>query len=222
MAAEPELSAATAQVLLELDPARAELVRLALKELVLRGAWRLEHRPGGLRGRPTLHLVPGRRPTRLPAPLPFVDHALRATVPTSGRPVRATVRALRRRYEDLPEGTEAGALRVLVRRGLLEERRERVLGVVPRSTRRRTGAGDGKAFELRLRLARRDPDELGGLVLLLGPGARVALRVAARSARADDAEDPTPRPLDADDERELDALASGDFDAAYDGEGTGG
>ncbi len=71
------LSAAAARTLLELDPPRTELVRLAVEELVVRRARRLEPRPAGRLRREVLHLVPGHPRPDDPTPLPLVEADLR-------------------------------------------------------------------------------------------------------------------------------------------------
>lgn len=217
----PELTAATARALLELEPPRTELVRLALKELVMRGSWRLELRPSRLRRRDVPHLVPGHARRDLPAPLPLVDAALRADVPPAGRPARGVMQGLLRRHRVLAAGVERAAYGALVERGFVEERRTTSLRVVPRTVRARTPAGEALAIELKLALGRRDPDELGMLALLLVPDAVADLREADRRLRRGEAEAAW-RTHDDEDLGAFDDVLSGNFDAVFDGGGGGG
>ncbi len=207
-----ELSAAALGLLLEPRSTPGALARLALRELVARGAWRLERVPGRP-GEDAVRLYPGPVPGELPAPLGTLDHALRGYVGDGGALLEIAVGGVRGVVA--PAAAEAEA--ALRDAGLVERRRERRLGVLTRERLHRTPAGEARAATLRADLERAPtagPAALGAGVLLLDHG---ALAGALRTGGTIDPTSPLSS-LQSDgaaglgDAGALDALGGGAFD----------
>lgn len=188
------LSAAATELLGDPRLPPTAVLKLALRELVLRGCWKLGRpRPRSLGPRKaTVRVVQmdatGRKPPPL-VPLPVLDDAL-------GLPGALDLHVRLRRAlllePELPDRLREHCLDHLTALGLLEPRTERRFGVLKRSMSSRTQDGDRVVEEAAARLdrLRRAEDDValpatvrraGGLILLLEPGAleRVRARVAA-------------------------------------------
>jgi hypothetical protein len=212
-----ELSAAALGLLLEPRSTPGALATLAVKELVLRGAWRLERAPDphGRGGDDVVRLHPGPEPgAGLPAPLGTVDGGLRRVVGEGGALIEIAVGGARAVVAPAAAETEA-ALRDA---GLAERRRERRLGVFTRERLHRTPAGEERAAALRAdldRAATAGAGALGVAALLLDAD------LLASALRAGGTIDPT-SPLSSlqtevgagtGDLGALDALGGGGFDS---------
>jgi hypothetical protein len=137
------LSAAATALLREPGTSGSAVLKLALRELVVRGVLGAElGEPRRFRPR-TLTLHPGAQPaTGLPAPLPRSAAALLAHVPPGGADATKVVRqAVGRRHELVDELLTATRAH-LEAQGLLTAERSKVLGVVPRTRWRRTPTGE--------------------------------------------------------------------------------
>jgi len=184
------LSAAATSVLRAPDTDAGEVLELALKELVVVGAWRAP-RVGGRRGRPRHALARGARPVPPLAPLPVLHRALEEILGDGGRDLAGSVQRLLRRRPGLPERLRADARAALVERGLLHVERRRLLGVLPRTTAVRTQLGESWLADARDRmrwLAERPDDArqavaAGGLLLLLDAAALEEVAEAVRALR---------------------------------------
>jgi hypothetical protein len=180
------LSAAVTAVLRDVDEQPGVVVRLTLKELVLRRAWRLERRTdrSGLLGRPkeVVVIVPGDRPAPDLVPLPVADRVLREVVGPHGIELSVAVRRLMKRTAGGEQLRDA-ARDELAARGLAEVERRKRFGLVPRTDVRLTPTGESwlrdsldreDHLDEALRGRRPEPAAealaLGGLVLLLSPG----------------------------------------------------
>jgi hypothetical protein len=139
------LSAAATEVLLTPGIDDDDLLRVTLKELVLRRVWRLER--SGRR----LHLVPGTVPAPPLAPLPDADAAVRQAVDRVGPDVRKVVPRLRRTDADIL--VRDAADEELRERGLVEIERRKALRVFSRKVVTSTADGERWAADARERLA---------------------------------------------------------------------
>jgi len=231
------LSAAATAVLLDPGTKGADVLKLSLKELVLREVWRLERRPGGRRGRTQhLALIPGGEGVPGLVPLPTLHERLRSTAGEQGRSVEAVVARLTGLRSGLPGELRRAAREDLAAGGLVTLER----GMLPRTTRVvSTAAGEAlerEAPERGERLvaaleatadlveARRLVAAAGGLALVAAPGLVAALRALdARIAAAGAAGGPhVPEEARLDfDFPVLDALDA-TFDMAIDAGGGGG
>jgi len=208
MADAPALSAAAVALLLDPKAPSAELARLAVKELVLRGVFSVrrvaphpERRPRpGKAAADVVLLVPGPRAATLPLPLRTIDGALRRVVDAPGVEVGEAVRRAARQTRTLAKDVREECERALIRAGLVEERTGRVMLVFSRRRVVRTPSGDAwaRAYLARMQTAD-DARALGPLVLLLEPLALARLREAdadaERRARDRPAGDVTPTTL---------------------------
>lgn len=114
------LSAATTQVLRQPRVASGIVLQLALKELVIAGAWQLRRPPKSAWWRSAkVQLVDG--PTTAPTvpPLPMLDRALRDLAPAGGD-LQALVRDLVKRRPHLADQLRDAARAELLELGLLE------------------------------------------------------------------------------------------------------
>jgi hypothetical protein len=174
----PLSAAATALLRTPLIPAD-ELLRLSVRELVMRGAWRLEP---AAEGEPCIH--PGATPAPALAPLPALDRQLRLHSPDGGE-VAQVVRRARAGRRGLAEELRHVARRELVRRGLATNRRRALSGTRLEPT----AAGRAWSQAAAERIARVDVADaaalasLGALVLLLEAGPRAELDAAMERAR---------------------------------------
>ena len=145
------LTAAATQILLELPlssapkggpaPAPKDAVKLALKELILRGAYSIRIEKRRLR-KDKVTLLPGQPSSPLPDTLLQLDFALRAQTPGE---IGFVVSQARRRYPSLVKDVGRQFLEELESRGLVEAVRDKVLGLFNRTRWRRTASGDAWA-----------------------------------------------------------------------------
>ena len=170
------LSAAATAVLRDPTIAHDDVLRLALKELVLRRAWRIEQREqaGRLRTRTRVHLREGAAGPPALAPLPELHAALREVVGADGHPLDRTAASLRSVWDDVPRTLHRAAQADLVDRGLAESTRDRLLGIVPRTRLRRTPRGEA--------LAKASHEREQGLRALLAGGDAAAASAALAAA----------------------------------------
>lgn len=185
------LSAAATQLLRRPRTQKPEVVRLALKELIVRRAWRLdvERRRGRLgRERVTRTLRPGPAPVPAQPVLRELDASLRQVAPGGGE-LRGIVQHVMEADRKLPTRLQEAAREELAARGLVALERSRILGVVPRTKAVPTAAAEGwrRAAEARMS-GLRGADAatvaaLGGLVLLLDPAPMAELDATLKRLR---------------------------------------
>jgi hypothetical protein len=176
---EPVSSAAAAQVLLEPQSGGRDLLKLGLKELLLRGVFRLRRtqEPGWFgRRREVLRVEPGQAPPCGDAATAALARELRRAVTADARLDRVTA-ALRQAYgagyerfrrDEVLAGMQA--------QGLVEWQTRRLLGLFPWRTLALTARGRVRSTALRRQLerARRlgadsGPEQLVPLLAALGP-----------------------------------------------------
>jgi hypothetical protein len=176
------LSAAATAVLRDPKLAGIDVLKLALKELVLRRVWGLRRGPRRrLRGQRSDFVLGTADVPPLP-PLVSADRALRSVMGTDGREVREAARLLLKAHRKLPDQLRDEARAELASRGLVELERRKVLGVVPQTKVVVTESGrlwaqdaDARTSALSRSIGRPPPEvlaqagALGGLVLLLDP-----------------------------------------------------
>lgn len=141
-------SAAALHVLRHLDGATGgEVLKLALKELVLRRVWRLEHREraGVLGFRSELALARGVERAPALTPLMQLDAALGAAVGPETVPLRKAVKRVVRRRSSRGDALLEATRADLAAQGLLVVERGRTLGVIPRTRVRATLDGQRAA-----------------------------------------------------------------------------
>lgn len=196
------LSAAATALLRDPRADDRELLKLTLKELILRGAYAVDRETrAGRRGRSTvtLWLRPGYTSPPALAPLALLERRIR-----SGWTAGAERTELRKVVERLP-GTMAVGVRDAAReelrgRGLVELERRRVLGVFPRTTVTLTPSGAswrdgsyerGEAIAEAAGGRRADAAAqlvaLGALVLFLAPAPLAELDALLRAREGADA-----------------------------------
>ena len=140
------LSAPATALLRDPRTAPGALLRLALRELVVRGtvAVRAVDRPG--RRATTVRLAPGDvQVARLPSGLRPVAEALLPHLAGGGAPAVAAVRKASGWRADLASRARDAAREELRAAGLLAEQRERLLGLVPRTRWQLTPSGQAWA-----------------------------------------------------------------------------
>jgi hypothetical protein len=187
------LSAAATEVLRNPTVPAEDVLKLALKELALRGVWRLGRpRPKARRGsRGMPRKVVAMTPTdRRPPPLvPLVQ--LHDSLPTTGDD-DLHVRLWRAMAvePELPDLLRVACREHLAERGLLERRSERRLVLFSRTRWARTEAGDCMLVEARERLATltgaAEIGAAGGLLLLLDDEDRAQLATRLRQELGSD------------------------------------
>ena len=196
------LSAATTLVLREPRAPSGDVLKLGLKELVLRGAWTVDRSTANRafgRKRERLQLNPGGRPVPDLPPLRDLDARLQRVVDDDHRELSQVVKRLLKADGGLGDRLRDGARAELAGRGLLEVMRRPVLGVIPRTRVDRTPSGDvwaraswEREEALGTALAGGSVDSavpaaslaaLGGLVLLLDAGLLAGLDDALRRRR---------------------------------------
>lgn len=153
------LSAAATQLLRVPKEDGRELLKLTLKELVLRKVWAVEERPQKklLHGhRIVKAFVPGERDCPQLGPLPRVDAALRSVCRPDGHEVRDAVKQIVGSGTRLTHGVREDARAEATGQGLLVVERTRKLGLVPWTTIELTPTGQSWLAE-----TYRREDELG-------------------------------------------------------------
>lgn len=140
------LSAAATALLREPRLAGDAVLKLALRELVVRGVVRAElGARRRLRG-PRLTLLPGGAPAAdLPVPLPGLARELLAHLPAEGREATEAVRRTAGARHQLLEQLRAEVRELLRLQGLISAERTKVMGVVPRTRWVRTPTGEAWA-----------------------------------------------------------------------------
>jgi hypothetical protein len=146
MAAQPEswpLSAAATEVLRNLDASGGDVLKLSLKELVLRGSFAIEQRKkkGMFGSKDEPWLVPREPKAASLPPVDVLEPALRRVVPAEGAPVKQAVQKLVRSHTTLGKNLRDRALAELQARGLIEMQARKVL-FVTRHKPVRTQSGD--------------------------------------------------------------------------------
>ena len=140
------LSAAATAVLRDPGTSGEAVLKLALRELVVRDVLRVaqvEHRRFR---KPRLTLLQGaRQATNLPAPLPQLAEALLPHVSADGTEATKAVQKAVEGRKDLPKHLRTEVREALGAQGLLTAERTRVLGVVPRTRWLRTPTGESWA-----------------------------------------------------------------------------
>lgn len=175
-------------------PAAKDAVKLGLKELILRGAYRIRIERKRL-GRDKVILIPEHQPP-LPPALARFDWTLRQHTPGE---IAAVIRTARRRQPRLIADLGSLFLTELSTRGLITQRAAKVLMIFPTVRWRRTDSGDAWALaaDQHLQLLRALPPEVdrqpwwaartaaaAGALVLLVPAALAALgRLRRRSRR---------------------------------------
>ena len=197
------------------------VLKLSLRELVVRGVLRAELGDRRRFRRSRLTLLPGRAAaTGLPVPLPQLAAALLPQVPREGREATQVVHAcVGKRYE-LLEQLRAEVRETLQAQGLLSEDRSKVLGLVTRRRWVRTPTGEAWAAVPR-GLERDRPAAVTGAAL---PAVGLLLALDDEVARALRSGDDAPVFLETGgdvDGRTLDAVL-GDVGAGLDGAVDGG
>ena len=224
----PLSAAATAVLQSEDDHPGYEVLRLALRELLWRRAWRLEParfpRSGSV-------LLPGDGEVPALAPLPRLDAVLREAAGANGIGLERAVRRQRGVVRDESEALRGAARDELARRGLVSVTRSRVARVLPRTSVRHTPTGAElsqrawrhiEAVEAALR-AKGRPEELAaalsaaGVLVLLTPAATLEALAALVSM-----DRPAPAVFVDDDDDPLGLPDFGRLDAVFDGGGGGG
>ena len=198
------LTAAATEILLALPlssapkggsaPDPKDAVKLALKELILRGAFRIQIEKRRLR-KDKVTLLPGQASAPLPATLAQFDSALRPHTPDQ---VAKVVAAARRGNPKLIKEVGDLFLQELVGWGLVEAMHEKVLGLFSRTRYRRTASGDAWAASASQHVARLQalPDEaesqpqtaaqaaaVAGVLVLMVPAALSAIFRLRRRGR---------------------------------------
>ncbi len=170
------------------DPAAAqggEVLKLALRELVLRRVWRLERREraGVMRFRSGLAIARGAQRAPAETPLPQLDAALNAAVGSETLALKRVVKRLVGHESSTGRKLLEVTLGDLERRGLVRVERTRVLRLIPRSRPVLTPDGEltsreSRARETALREALTDPlraaaaaAAAGALLLFVEPDA---------------------------------------------------
>jgi len=153
------LTAAATQTLLALPPSSApkgakppkpkDAVKLALKELILRGAFRIQLEKRRMR-KDKVILLPGDA-SGLPESLAFFDLYLRRYTPNE---ISMVVKGACQVNTTLIRDIGASFLEQLVEKGLAEPVKDKVLGLFPRTRWRRTATGDAWAASATEHVAR--------------------------------------------------------------------
>lgn len=237
------LSGAATLLLRRPDASPDDVLKVALKELVMRRVWRLMWRTKDRRvlgPKRVLAMAPGERSCPALGPLRRVDVALRRHCPEDGDEVRRVVQQMvgsgekiaRRSYDDAADEAE--------RFGVVDVRRRKVVGLFPWTTITRTDAGDewcdyARTREARLaeQLRNRGTQVLGelaplaGLVVVLSPPVLAELDEVLRRQGADGGAEVDVSGLDLDVSSALDsafdsAVDAGSSDGGGDGGGGGG
>ena len=199
------LTAAATQILLELPlssapkggpaPEPKDAVKLALKELILRGAYAIQIQKRRFR-KDKVTLLPGQASAALPGTLAQFDSALRPYAPDEiGKVIAGARRARPKLIKDMGELF----LEELVTWSLVEAVHDKVLGLFPRTRYRRTASGDAWASSATQHVARLQalPQEaesqpqtaaqaaaVAGALVLMVPAALAAIfRLRRRSRR---------------------------------------
>jgi hypothetical protein len=182
------LSAAATALLREPGLGGDAVLKLALRELVVRGVVRAELGEPRRFRQPSLTLRPGGAPTPgLPAPLPRLAEALLPHLPPDGREaIKVVQKAVGARHQ-LLEQLRTEVREALSARGLLTADRVKLLGVVPRTRWVRTPTGEAWAAVPR-GLERDRPAALAGGSL---PAVGLLLALDQEVARALRSEDDT-------------------------------
>lgn len=199
----PTLSAPAIALLRDPRQAPDEVLKLALKELVLRGVWSLERRPTGIARRRRVHFVIGDAEPPESPPLACAHRALRRVVGWDGREVRQSVRMMLFEDDRLAKRVREDARDELAALGLARVERSRALGVIPRTRVELTPEGRAASREA--------PGELS----VLFERRRGIVGRAVRRARRDDVGTTGWADSDLDDIDLLDALDAG-FDEGAD------
>jgi len=144
------LTAAATQTLLALPPASSpkganapppkDAVKLGLKELIVRGAYRLQIEKKRF-GKTKVTLMPGTRPD-LPGPLATFDGALRPHTPGE---IGSVIKKARKGRTTLIKDVGELFLGELTERGLVEQRTQKTFGIFSSTKWWRTPSGDAWA-----------------------------------------------------------------------------
>lgn len=128
------LSAPATAVLRDPGTAPQVLLRLALRELVVRGAVRVHRVERARHGPGTVRLAPGDvDASSLPVPLRLLATALLPHLTAEGTPARTAVRRAAGWRADLSPRVREAARHELDAAGLLRQEHDRLLGVLPRT-----------------------------------------------------------------------------------------
>jgi hypothetical protein len=140
------LSAAATALLREPGLTGDAVLKLALRELVVRDVLRAELGERRRFRRPRLTLLPGDRPTTgLPVPLARLAAELLPRVPPEGREATKAMQASVGARHQLVEQLRTEVRETLRAQGLLSAERNKLLGVVPRTRWLRTPTGEAWA-----------------------------------------------------------------------------
>lgn len=143
------LSAAATVLLRTPRTSAAEVLRLALRELVVRDVLRVVEVQPRRWSRERVTVQRGSAdPRGLPVPLTALASALLPQVGPGNADVAKTIRKALGWRQDLPSRLRRDALQHLADRGLLAARRERLLGLIPVRRRRLTPTGSAWAVSL--------------------------------------------------------------------------
>lgn len=135
------LSAAATAMLRDPKLASDEVLKLVLKELVLRRVWSLRRDPKRRLRAQRIEFSLGTQPAPAIVPLPEADRALRAVVGADGREVQEAVRRMLKDHRKLPDQLRDAVRDELADRGARRARTPQGAGARPADDGRADGVG---------------------------------------------------------------------------------